>query len=62
MTIQELIDVIEGGEWHLDECGCLTDSNDDCSLWHAYRLIDPDSTGDAEDYFGTYIPDSSERK
>ena len=50
MRIQELIDFIKGGDWHLDEHGCLSsDDNDDCPLWYAYRHIEPDE-GDAEDY------------
>lgn len=52
MTIQELINFIADGGWHLDEFGCLSsDDNDDCPLWYAYRHIDPDEAADAEDYW-----------
>lgn len=50
MTIQEFIDLIDAGDWHLDENNCLSDDNEDCPLWHVYRRIDPDEDGDAEDY------------
>lgn len=51
MTIQDLIDFIEPGEWNLDAGGCLTSNdNEDCPLWYAYRHIDPDEDCDAEDY------------
>ncbi len=51
MTIQQLLDLIAGDGWYLDDFGCLcSEENDDCPLWYAYRHIDPDSTGDAEDY------------
>jgi hypothetical protein len=51
VTIKEFLGVIEGGGWHLDGYGCLSsDENDDCPLWYAYRHIDPDEEGDAEDY------------
>lgn len=51
MTIKQLLAVIADGGWHLDNAGGLSsDDNDDCPVWYAYRQIDPDEDGDAEDY------------
>jgi hypothetical protein len=51
MTIKEFLGVIADGGWHLENGGVLSsDDNHDCPLWYAYRHIDPDENGDAEDY------------
>jgi len=51
MEIKELLDIVSGGEWYLDQDGSLCSvENDDCPLWYAYRHLDPDENGDAEDY------------
>lgn len=51
MTIEELLTIVSEGEWYLDPDGSLCSvENDDCPLWYAYRHLDPDENGDAEDY------------
>ncbi len=55
MTIQNVIDLIQPGEWHLDADGNLcSDENDDCPLWFAYRYFDPDGDLSDEEYEAHY--------
>ena len=51
MTIDDFLELIAGDDWRLEgDFGYLRDDNGDCPLWHAYRLVDPDEDGDAEDH------------
>lgn len=51
MNIPQFLNLLEDGDWYLDPEGVLYEMrNGDCPIWYAYRMVDPDEDGDAEDY------------